>query len=96
VRHLLRQPNNKLNKRQTRYLRDLQPFVGSMTLAYRKGVTNEDDQLSRRIDIVPRATVPLFWNGEVPLDEELRRKSHPLLEDAQLNVIIVNAFADEP
>jgi hypothetical protein len=25
---MLRQPNNMLNKRQARYLRDLQPFVG--------------------------------------------------------------------
>jgi hypothetical protein len=37
LRHLLRQPNNGSNKRQDRYLRDLQPFVGTMTLAYRKG-----------------------------------------------------------
>jgi hypothetical protein len=28
LRHLLRQPNNRLNTRQARYLRDLQPFVG--------------------------------------------------------------------
>jgi hypothetical protein len=33
LRHLLEQPNNMLNKRQARYLRDLQPFVGPMTLA---------------------------------------------------------------
>jgi hypothetical protein len=32
LRHLLTQPNNMLNQRQARYLRDLQPFVGSMTL----------------------------------------------------------------
>jgi hypothetical protein len=39
-RHMLRQPNNGLNERQARHLRDLQPFVGSMTLAYRKGALN--------------------------------------------------------
>jgi hypothetical protein len=36
-RDLPRQPNNMLNKRQARYLRNLQPFVGTTTLAYRKG-----------------------------------------------------------
>jgi hypothetical protein len=72
------QPNNKLNKRQARYLRDLHPFVGSMTLAYRKGA----DPLSRRLNFVPHATFPLFLDGEVPSDRELLRKSHLLLEDA--------------
>jgi hypothetical protein len=71
LRHLLRQANNKLNKRQARYLRDLQPFMGSMTLAYRKGALNEANPLSRRPDFVPLATVPLFWDGEVPSDREL-------------------------
>jgi hypothetical protein len=33
LRHLLMQRNNKLNKRQGRYLRDLKLFVGSMALA---------------------------------------------------------------
>jgi hypothetical protein len=37
LRYLLKQPNNLLNKRQARYPRDLQPFVGSMILACRKG-----------------------------------------------------------
>jgi hypothetical protein len=41
------QRDNKVNKRQARYLRDLQPFVCSMTLAYRKGAPNEDDPLNR-------------------------------------------------
>jgi hypothetical protein len=86
------QPNNMLNKRQARYLRDLQPFAGSMTLAYRKGVVNEADPLSRRPDFVPHATVPLCWDGEVPSNRELRRKSQPLLEDAQLNLLTVNAL----
>jgi hypothetical protein len=67
------QPNNMLNKRQARYVRDLQPFVDSMTLAYRKVALNEVDPLSRRLDFIPQAKVPLFWDGEVPLDEELRR-----------------------
>jgi hypothetical protein len=49
LRHLPRQPNNKLNKRQARYLRDLQPFVGSMTLAYRNGDLKAVDPLSRRL-----------------------------------------------
>jgi hypothetical protein len=45
--HMLRQPSNMLNKRQARYLRDLQPFVGSMKLAYSNGALNEVDPLSR-------------------------------------------------
>jgi hypothetical protein len=61
------QPNNMLNKRQAIYLRDLQPFVGSMTLAYRKGAVNEAGPLSRRPDFVPQATIPIFWDGEVIL-----------------------------
>jgi hypothetical protein len=48
LRHILMQPNNILNNRQARYLRDLQPFVGTMTLAHRKGAMNEADPLSRR------------------------------------------------
>jgi hypothetical protein len=90
---MLKQPNNKMNKQQERYLRDLQPLVGSMTLAYRKGAVNEAYPLSRRPYLVPHAIVPLFWDGEVPSDEELRRKSQPLLEvDAHVNVINVNAL----
>jgi hypothetical protein len=52
VRHLLTQRNNKLNKRQARYLRGSQPFVGSIAFAYRKGALNEADPLSRRPDFV--------------------------------------------
>jgi hypothetical protein len=38
-----------LNHRQARYyLPDLQPFMGTMTLAYRKGALNEANPLSRR------------------------------------------------
>jgi hypothetical protein len=54
-----------LNKRQACYLRDLQPFMGSMTLAYRKGTVSEANQLSRRPNVT-RATLPLFWDGDVP------------------------------
>jgi hypothetical protein len=80
-----------LNKRQARYLRDLQPFVGTMTLAYHKGAVNEADLLSWRPYFVPQARVPLFWDGEVPSDIDLRRKSQPLLlKDAQSNSMIVN------
>jgi hypothetical protein len=71
-------------------MRDLQPFVGSMTLAYCKGALNEADPLSRRPYFVPQATVPLFWDGEVPSYRELRRKSQLLFEDAQLNLLTVN------
>jgi hypothetical protein len=85
-----------LNKRQARYLRDLQPFMGSMTLAYRKGALKEADPLSRRPDFVPQATVPLFWDGEVPSDRELRRKSQLLFEDAQLNLLTLNALQLSP
>jgi hypothetical protein len=56
--HLLMQPSNMLNKRQTRYLRDFEPFVGTMTLAYRKGALNKTYPLSRRPHFVPHATVP--------------------------------------
>jgi hypothetical protein len=64
LRHPLREPHNKPNKRQARYRRDLQPFEGSMTLAYRKGAQNEVDPLSRRPHFVPHTTNPLFWDGE--------------------------------
>jgi hypothetical protein len=49
-----------------------------MTLAYRKGALNETNPLSRRPDFVPQANVPLLWDGEVPSDRELRRKSQLL------------------
>jgi hypothetical protein len=73
---MLKVQNNMLKKWQARYyLWDLQPFAVSVTLAYRKGAMNEVDPLSRRPYFVPQATVPLFWDGEVPSDEELRRKT---------------------
>jgi hypothetical protein len=63
-----------------------------MTLAYRKGALNEGDPLSRRPNFVPHPTFALFWDGEVPSDRELRRKSQVLFEDAQLNLMTVNAL----
>jgi hypothetical protein len=63
-----------------------------MTLAYRKGALNDAYPLSRRLDFVPQAIVPLFWDGEVPSDLELRRKSQLLIEDAQSNLMTVNAL----
>jgi hypothetical protein len=86
------QPNKRLKKRQARYMRDLQPFMGSMTLAYRKGALNEADPLSRRQDFAPHATFPSFWDGEVSSYRELRRKSQLLLKDAHLNLLAVNAL----
>jgi hypothetical protein len=86
MRHMLRQPNSSLNKRQPHCMRDLQPLVGSMTLAYRKGSMNEVDPLGRRPYFIPciaMATFPLFWDGEVPSDSELRPKSLPRLKDTQ-------------
>jgi hypothetical protein len=67
-----------------------------MTLAYRKGALNEADPLSRRPYFEAQATVPLFWDGEVPSDRELRRKSQLLFEDVQLNLLTVNAFQLSP
>jgi hypothetical protein len=67
-----------------------------MTLAYHKGALNEADPLSRRPDFVPQATFPLFWDGEVPSDRESRRKSQLLFEDAQLNLLTVNALQLSP
>jgi hypothetical protein len=40
---LKHRPNSKMNKRQARDLRDLQPFVGTVTLAYRKNAKNHVD-----------------------------------------------------
>jgi hypothetical protein len=53
---------------------------------------NEAGPLSRRLDFVPKATFPLFWDGEVPSYANLRRKSQPVLNDAQLNLMNVNAL----
>jgi hypothetical protein len=67
-----------------------------MTLAYRKGALNEGDPLSRLPDFVPQATVPLFRDGEVPSDQELRRKSQLLFDDVHLNLLTVNALQLSP
>jgi hypothetical protein len=66
--------------------------MGMVTLGYRKGALNEVHPFSRRLDFVPHATVPLFWDGEVPSYTYLRWKSKPLFNDAQLNPIVVNAL----
>jgi hypothetical protein len=71
---------------------DVHPFVGSTTLAYRKGALNNADPLSRRLHFVPQAIVPLFWNGEVSSDTDFRRKSQPLFKDGHLNIMTVNAL----
>jgi hypothetical protein len=63
-----------------------------MTLACRQGALNEADPLSRRPDFVPQATVPLFLDGEVPSNRELRRKAQLLFEDAQLNLMTFNSL----
>jgi hypothetical protein len=76
-----------LKKRKVRYLRDLQPFVASMTLAYRKGALNKCDPLSRRPEFVPHVTVPLLSDGEAPSYAKSRRKAQPLLKNAQLSLI---------
>lgn len=66
LRHLLRQPAERLNRRQVRYVRDLQPYVGSISLAYRKGKWNEADPLSRRPDFRPLSFGGIYWTGDVP------------------------------
>jgi hypothetical protein len=38
----------------------------------------------------------LFWDGKVPPDAELRRKSQANLKDALLNSMIVNALRVSP
>jgi hypothetical protein len=43
LRYLFMQPSDRLNKRRVRYVRDLQPFAGAMTLACCKDVRNEAD-----------------------------------------------------
>jgi hypothetical protein len=53
---------------------------------------NEGDPLGRRPNFVPHATVPLFGDGEVQSQADLRRKPQPMLEDAQINLLIVNAL----
>jgi hypothetical protein len=63
-----------------------------MTLAYRKGAMNKHNPLSRRRDFKPQATFPLSLDGEVPSDTYFRFKSQPLVEDAHLNSMTVNAL----
>jgi hypothetical protein len=63
-----------------------------MPLAYRKGGMNEADPLSRRPNLIPHATVLLFWDGEVPSHVNVRQKSQPMRKDTQFNFMIVNAL----
>jgi hypothetical protein len=50
---------------KVRYVRDLQPFTGAMTLAYRKGSINEADHLSRRTTFYAQTSLLLFGDGDV-------------------------------
>jgi hypothetical protein len=62
-----------------------------MTLAYRKGALNEANPLCRRPNFVPQATVPLFWDGEVPL---MQNQGIPaaIIKDTHLYLLIVNVL----
>jgi hypothetical protein len=81
--HLLLQSNDMLNKRHARYVRDLHPFTGTMTLAYRKGSKNEVDPLSRRADCYAQPSLPLFWNSDMPHSFDPREQSQlPRSHDA--------------
>jgi hypothetical protein len=57
-----------------------------------KGAMDEADPLSRRPNFVSHATVPLFWDDEVPSDIGLRQKSQPLYKDVQLTLMVVNSL----
>jgi hypothetical protein len=67
-----------------------------MTFAYRKGALSEEGPLSRRSDSVPQAAVPLFWDGGVMLQSDLRQKFEPLLDDAHLKLLRLNALQLSP
>jgi hypothetical protein len=60
MQRFLGQPNDTLNKRQARYLRDLQPFMGTMTLTYRKEALSDAYPLNWRPNFVLQATFPMF------------------------------------
>jgi hypothetical protein len=67
--------------------------MGMMTFAYRKrALNNEADPLNRRPNFVPQATTPVFYDGEVPSNTYLRRKSEPLFDDVQLNLPNLNTL----
>jgi hypothetical protein len=72
LRHLLMQPNDRLNKRHARYVRDLQPFTGAITLTYRKGSMSEADPLSRRADFYGQPNRPMFRDGNVTQTVNIR------------------------
>jgi hypothetical protein len=85
LRHLLIKPNDRLNIRQARYARDLQPFTDATTLAYRNGSRNEANPLSRRADFHAHASHALLWDGDVSQYVNLREHSHlPRNHDAPM------------
>jgi hypothetical protein len=71
-RHLLKQPQARMNKRQARYLRGLQPLVDTVALVYRKVAMCEGDSLSRKPYFLPLAATPKFRDGEVLSIKQLR------------------------
>jgi hypothetical protein len=85
VRQLLKQPNDKLNKREARFVRDLQLFMGAMTLAYCKDSKTEAYTLSRRADFYAQPSLPLFWDCDVPHHVNPREQSQlPRSRDAAM------------
>jgi hypothetical protein len=75
LRHLLSQPSDRLNKQYARCVRNLQPFTGAVTLAYRKGSINQSNSLSRQVDFYTQANFPLFWDIDVPQSGNHRKQS---------------------
>ena len=93
LRHLLRQPAESLNRRQSRYVRDLQPYVGSISLAYRKGKWNEADPLSRRPDFKPISFGGLYWTGDVPDAAGTLLCTHHPYRAAELSTLTANTLS---
>jgi threonyl-tRNA synthetase len=78
-------------------VRDLQPFVDTVTLAYRKEALNEAHPLSRRRDFVSHATIIFCWDGEVPSEViNLLQNSQSMLNDAPINLLNVDALRLNP
>jgi hypothetical protein len=75
LRHPLMQPNDRLNKRHVGYVRDLPPFVGAMTMAYRKGSRNEACPLRLHAEFYAQANRLLLWDGDVPQSVSPRGQS---------------------
>ena len=49
LKHLLKQPSDKINARQGHLVERLMPFAQSTSILYRKGSMNEADPLSSRL-----------------------------------------------